>query len=43
MRRAFNLANNEMLLCFVGIGTPAKDNGAPPESDSGLLHTWPFQ
>jgi nitroreductase len=43
MRRAFKLANNEVLLCFVGIGTPAKDKGAPPEPDPGLLQTWPLE
>jgi nitroreductase len=40
MRRAFNLADDEILLCFVGIGTPAKSRGAPPEPDSGLLQVW---
>jgi len=41
MRRAFNLANNEELLCFVGIGTSAKGRGAPPEPDPGMLQAWP--
>jgi hypothetical protein len=40
MRRAFDLARNEELLCFVGIGTPAKVKGAPPEPDPELLRTW---
>jgi nitroreductase len=40
MRRAFKLAQNEELLCFVGIGTPAKIKGAPPEPDLELLQTW---
>jgi hypothetical protein len=40
MQRAFNLAENEALLCFVGIGTPAKGRGAPPEPDSRLLQVW---
>jgi nitroreductase len=40
MRRAFCLADNEELLCFVGIGTPAKDKRAPPEPDPDLLQTW---
>jgi nitroreductase len=40
MRRAFDLAENEELLCFVGIGTPAKVKGAPPEPDPELLRTW---
>jgi nitroreductase len=40
MRRAFDLAGNEELLCFVGIGTPAKVKGAPPEPDAELLRTW---
>jgi nitroreductase len=40
MRRAFRLAGNEELLCFVGIGTPEKVKGAPPEPDPELLQTW---
>jgi nitroreductase len=40
MRRAFRLAGNEELLCFVGIGTPGKSKGAPPEPDPELLQTW---
>jgi nitroreductase len=40
MRRAFDLADNEELLCFVGIGTPAKAKGAPPEPDPELLQVW---
>jgi nitroreductase len=40
MHRAFKLADNETLLCFVGIGTPAKVKGAPPEPDPELLQTW---
>jgi nitroreductase len=40
MRRAFRLADNEELLCFVGIGTPGKVKGAPPEPDPELLRTW---
>lgn len=40
MRRAFNLAGDEDLLCFVGIGTPAKAREAPPASDPDLLRTW---
>jgi nitroreductase len=40
MRRAFDLADNEELLCFVGIGTPGKVKGAPPEPDPELLRTW---
>lgn len=40
MHRAFRLADNETLLCFVGIGTPAKVKGAPPEPDPELLQTW---
>jgi hypothetical protein len=39
MRRAFRLADNEELLCFVGIGTLGKVKGAPPEPDSELLRT----
>jgi nitroreductase len=41
MRHAFRLADNEELLCFVGIGTPAKVKGAPSEPDPDLLQTWP--
>jgi len=40
MQRAFRLADNEELLCFVGIGTPAKVKGPPPEPDPELLRTW---
>ena len=40
MRRAFRLAGNEELLCFVGNGTPGKSKGAPPEPDPELLQTW---
>jgi nitroreductase len=40
MRRAFRLADNEALLCFVGIGTPGKSKGSPPEPDPELLQTW---
>jgi nitroreductase len=40
MRRAFGLAGNEALLCFVGVGTPGKSKGAPPEPDPELLQTW---
>jgi hypothetical protein len=44
MRRAFKLANNEELLCFVGLGTPRKVprkvKGVPPEPAPGLLQTW---
>jgi nitroreductase len=40
MRRAFNLARNEEFLCFVGIGTPGKSKGAPPEPDPDILQTW---
>ncbi|MBJ6128142.1 nitroreductase family protein [Microvirga splendida] len=40
MHRAFRLANNEGLLCFVGIGMPAKVKGPPPEPDPELLRTW---
>jgi len=40
MRRAFSLARNEELLCFVGIGTPGKSKGAPPEPDPDILQTW---
>jgi nitroreductase len=40
MRRAFRLAGNEALLCFVGVGTPGKSKGAPPEPDPELLQTW---
>jgi nitroreductase len=40
MRRAFRLAGNEVLLCFVGIGTPGKGKGTPPEPDPDLLQTW---
>jgi nitroreductase len=40
MRRAFHLADHEDLLCFVGIGTPAKTKGAPPEPDPELIRTW---
>jgi nitroreductase len=40
MRRALRLAENEGLLCFVGIGTPAKARRAPPEPDPELLQTW---
>jgi nitroreductase len=40
MRRAFRLASNEELLCFVGIGTPAKVKGAPPDPDPELLQIW---
>jgi nitroreductase len=40
MRSAFHLAGNEELLCFVGIGTPVKVKGAPPEPDPELLQTW---
>lgn len=42
MRHAFRLADNEeLLLCFVGIGTPPKVKGAPSEPDPDLLQTWP--
>jgi nitroreductase len=40
MHRAFELADNEKLLCFVGIGTPAKVKGDPPDPDPDLLQTW---
>ena len=40
MRHAFALAENEDLLCFVGLGTPVKGRGAPPEPDPGLLQIW---
>ena len=40
MRNAFRLAHNEDLLCFVGIGTPEKSRGAPPEPDADLLQPW---
>jgi nitroreductase len=40
MRHAFGLADNEELLCFVGIGTPAKTKGAPPEPDPDILRSW---
>jgi nitroreductase len=40
MRHAFKLANNEELLCFVGLGTPRKVKGAPPEPAPELLQTW---
>jgi nitroreductase len=40
MRRAFRLADNEELLCFVGIGTPGKSKGATAEPDPELLQTW---
>jgi nitroreductase len=40
MRRAFRLADNEALLCFVGIGTPGKSKGSLPELDPELLQTW---
>ena len=40
MRRAFRLAGNEELLCFVGIGTPAKEQGELLEPDPELLQTW---
>jgi nitroreductase len=40
MRRAFGLAGNEALLCFVGVGTPGKSKGTPPEPDPELLQTW---
>jgi nitroreductase len=40
MRRAFSLADNESLLCFVGIGAPGKSRRAPPEPDPGLLQVW---
>ena len=40
MRRAFRLADNEVLLCFVGIGTPGKSKGAPPEPDPEQLQAW---
>jgi nitroreductase len=40
MRRAFRLADNEALLCFVGVGTPGKSKGAPPEPDPELLQAW---
>jgi nitroreductase len=40
MRQAFGLVENEQLLCFVGIGTPAKVKGIPPEHDPDLLQTW---
>jgi nitroreductase len=41
MRRALGLAEHEELLCFIGIGTPGKSKGAPPESDPELLQSWP--
>jgi nitroreductase len=37
MRSAFGLADNEELLCFVGIGTAAKGRGAPPDPDPDIL------
>ncbi|WP_114188442.1 nitroreductase family protein [Microvirga aerophila] len=40
MHRAFRLADNEGLLCFVGIGMPAKVKGPPPEPDPELLRAW---
>jgi nitroreductase len=40
MHRAFRLADNEGLLCFVGIGTPGRSKGAPPEPDPELLQAW---
>lgn len=40
MRSAFVLADNEELLCFVGIGTAAKGRVAPPEPDQDLLQPW---
>lgn len=40
MHRAFELADNEKLLCFVGIGTPAKVKGDPPDPDPDLLQPW---
>ena len=40
MRNAFGLADNEDILYFVGIGTPAKSRGAPPEPDPDLLQPW---
>ncbi|EIM30297.1 nitroreductase family protein [Microvirga lotononidis] len=40
MRHAFRLANNEELLCFVGLGTPRKVKGAPPEPAPELLQIW---
>jgi len=40
MRRAFDLADIEELLCFVGIGKPAKMKGELPEPDPELLQTW---
>jgi hypothetical protein len=39
MRRAFRLANNEVLHCLVGIGTPGKSRsatGAGSRSPSGV-------
>ncbi len=40
IRSAFHLADNEELLCFVGIGTAGKSRGEPPEPDPDLLQTW---
>ena len=40
VRNAFCLADNEDLLCFVGIGTPGKSRGAPPDPDTDLLQPW---
>ncbi len=40
MRRAFHLADNEALLCFVGVGTPGKSKRALPEPDPALLQAW---
>ena len=40
MRSAFRLETGEELLCFVGIGTPGKSRGTPPEPDLELLQAW---
>jgi nitroreductase len=40
IRRAFKLANNEVLLCFVSIGTPGKSRAPPREPDPSLLWVW---
>ncbi|KAB0264387.1 nitroreductase family protein [Microvirga brassicacearum] len=40
MRSAFGLADNEDLLCFIGIGTAGKSRGVQSEPDADLLQTW---